>query len=67
MTLPYLVAIAAITLGLPFLILFAIVHSASGVSPSVLSTLIGAMILSTFLVLMVFEIRRIANLPRDSE
>jgi hypothetical protein len=59
-------AVLAITLGLPFLILLAIVSSASGVSASVLTSALGLMIMSVFLMLLVYEIKRIADLPPDA-
>ncbi|MBD2748514.1 hypothetical protein IC232_17610 [Microvirga sp. BT688] len=58
--------VLAITLGLPFLILLAIVSSASGVSASVLTSTLGLMIMSVFLMLAVYEIKRIADLPPDA-
>lgn len=60
------VAVLVITLGLPFLILLAIVSSASGVSVSVFTNALGLVVLSMFLMLAVFEIKRIADLPPDS-
>ncbi len=59
-------AVLAITLGLPFLILLAIVSSASGVSASVLTSALGLVIMSVFLMLVVYEIKRIADLPPDT-
>jgi len=61
----FLIAIIAITLGLPFLILLALVSSSSGVSGSVLTNACGLVIFSTFLMLAIFEIKRIADLPPD--
>lgn len=60
-----LIAIIAITVGLPFLILLALVSSSSGVSSSVLTSACGIVIFSTFLMLAIFEIKRIADLPPD--
>ncbi|MCC2651557.1 MAG: hypothetical protein K0R61_980 [Microvirga sp.] len=62
---PFL-AVLAIALGLPFLILLAIVSSASGVSASVLTSALGLVIMSIFLMLVVYEIKRIADLPPDA-
>jgi hypothetical protein len=60
-----LIAVLAITLGLPFLILLALVSSASGVSASAFTTSLTIAVLSLFLVLMVAEIKRIADQPPD--
>jgi hypothetical protein len=59
-------AVLAIALGLPFLILLALVSSASGVSTSVFTHALGLVIMSVFLVRVVFEIERIADLPPDA-
>jgi hypothetical protein len=58
-------AVIAIALGLPFLILLAIVSSSSGVSASVLTNALGLVVMSTVLMLVVYEIKRIADLPPD--
>ena len=60
-------AVLAIALGLPFLILLAIVSSASGVSASVFTSALGLVIMSVFLMLVVYEIKRIADLPPDAQ
>ena len=59
------IAVFAIALGLPFLILLALVSSASGVSPSVFTHALGLMIVSIFVMLVVYEIKRIVDLPPD--
>ncbi|MBB4038502.1 hypothetical protein GGR34_000131 [Microvirga flocculans] len=59
-------AVFAIALGLPFLILLALVSSASGVSASVLTNALGLVVMSVVLVLVVYEIKRIADLPPDT-
>jgi hypothetical protein len=59
-------AVLAIALGLPFLILLALVSSASGVSTSVFTHALGLVIISVFLMLVVFEIKRVADLPPDA-
>jgi hypothetical protein len=59
-------AVLAIALGLPFLILLALVSAASGVSASVFTHALGLVIMSVFLMLVVFEIKRIADLPPDA-
>jgi hypothetical protein len=58
-------AVLAIALGLPFLILLAIVSSASGVSASVFTNALGLVVMSVVLMLAVYEIKRIADLPPD--
>ncbi|MBQ0824568.1 hypothetical protein HPT29_023560 [Microvirga terrae] len=60
------VAVLSIALGLPFLILLALVSSASGVSASVLTNALGLVVMSVVLMLVVFEIKRIADLPPDA-
>ncbi|MEE1612207.1 hypothetical protein [Microvirga sp. CF3016] len=60
------IAVLGIALGLPFLILLALVSSASGVSLSVFTSAVGLVIMSVFLMLVVFEIKRIADLPPDA-
>lgn len=62
---PFL-AVLAIALGLPFLILLAIISLASGVSASVLTSALGLVVMSVFLMLVVYEIKRIADLPPDA-
>jgi len=59
-------AVLGIALGLPFLILLALVSTTSGVSPSVFTTTLGLVIISVFLMLVVFEIKRIVDLPPDA-
>ncbi|NBJ10518.1 hypothetical protein [Microvirga arsenatis] len=59
-------AVMAIALGLPFLLLLAIVSSASGVSASVLTNALGLVVMSIVLMLAVYEIKRIADLPPDA-
>ena len=59
-------AVLAIALGLPFLILLAIVSSASGVSTSVFTSALGLVVMSVVLMLAVYEIKRIADLPPDA-
>jgi hypothetical protein len=59
-------AVLGIALGLPFLILLALVSSSSGVSPSVFTSALGLVITSVFLMLVIYEIKRIADLPPDA-
>jgi hypothetical protein len=66
MPLHLLLATSAMTLGLPLLILLAIVNSNFGVSYSVFNNALAIIVLSTFLMLMVFEIKRISELPPGS-
>lgn len=60
-------AVLSIAVGLPFLILLALVSSASGVSASVFTHALGLVIMSMFLILVVFEIKRIVDLPPDAQ
>lgn len=60
-----MIAVLAITIGLPFLILLAIVSSGAGVSSGVFTSALTIAILSTFVVLMIFEIKRIADQPPE--
>jgi hypothetical protein len=62
---PFL-AVLAIAVGLPFLILLALVSSTSGVSASVFTNALGLVIMSVVLMLIVYEIKRIADLPPDA-
>ncbi|EIM27153.1 hypothetical protein [Microvirga lotononidis] len=59
-------AVLSIAVGLPFLILLALVSSTSGVSSSVFTSALGLVILSVFLMLVVYEIKRIVDLPPDA-
>jgi len=59
-------AVLSIAIGLPFLILLALVSSASGVSSSVFTSAVGLVIMSVFLMLVVYEIKRIVDLPPDA-
>ena len=61
-----LFAVLAIALGLPFLILLALVSSASGVSASVFTSAVGIVVMSVSLMLVIYEIKRIADLPPDA-
>jgi fatty acid desaturase len=65
MPLHHLIALLAMTLGLPFLILLALVYSGSGASTDILTAVLAIVVFSTFLMLMVFEIKRLADLPSD--
>ncbi|HZH50330.1 MAG TPA: hypothetical protein VEZ16_00465 [Microvirga sp.] len=56
-----LIAVLAITVGLPFLLFFAMVAS-QGVDPNIIGTILGGAVLTTFMILMIFEIRRLAEL-----
>ena len=61
-----LLAVLAIALGLPFLVLLAIVSAGSGVSTSVFTSALGLVVMSIVLMLVVYEIKRIADLPPDA-
>ena len=61
-----LFAVLAIALGLPFLILLALVSSATGVSASVFTSAVGILVMSVSLMLVIYEIKRIADLPPDA-
>ncbi len=61
-----LFAVLAIALGLPFLILLALVSSATGVSASVFTGAVGIVVMSVSLMLVIYEIKRIADLPPDA-
>lgn len=59
------IAVLAITLGLPFLILLALVSSGSGASTSIFTSALALAVFSVFLILMIFEIKRIAEQPPE--
>jgi hypothetical protein len=59
------IAVLAISLGIPILILLALVSSGSGVSPRAFTSVLNIMVLSAFVTLMIFEIKRIADQPSD--
>jgi hypothetical protein len=59
------IAVILITLGVPLLVLVALVSLTSGIDSSVLTSILTMAVLSTFLVLMIFEIRRLVELPPD--
>lgn len=59
------IAVLAISLGLPFLILLALVSSGSGVSSKALTSVLNIFVLSAFVTLMIFEIKRIVDQPTD--
>jgi hypothetical protein len=59
------IAVLAISLGIPFLILLALVSSGSGVSSKAITSVLNITVLSAFLTLMIFEIKRIADQPSD--
>jgi hypothetical protein len=61
-----LIAVLAITIGLPFLILLGLVFSGSGASTGIFTSVLTIAVLSMFLMLMIFEIKRIADLPPDA-
>lgn len=59
------VAVMALTLGIPFLVLLAIVSADSGVSSSVFTSALSLTVFSVFLILMIYEIKRIADQPPE--
>jgi hypothetical protein len=62
---PPIIAMLVITLGLPFLILLALVALTPAVSDSILTNVLFITVLSTFGILMVYEIKRVADQPPD--
>jgi len=60
-----IVAVLAITLGLPFLLLLALVSSGAGVHVGVFTSALTVVVFSIFVILMIFEIRRIVEQPPD--
>jgi hypothetical protein len=60
-----IVAVLAITLGLPFLILFAVVSSAAGAEVHIFTTVLKGTVFGTFLILMIFEIKRLVDQSPD--
>jgi hypothetical protein len=60
-----ILAMVAITLGLPFLILVALVVSSSGISTKAFTSVLTIIVLSSFVTLMIFEIKRIADQSLD--
>jgi hypothetical protein len=65
MPLHHLIAVLAMTLGLPFLILLALVSPGSGASSDIITVVLAIAVFSTFLMLMIFEIKRLADLPSN--
>ena len=61
-----IVAGLVIALGLPVLVLFAIVFLTSGVSSAIFSNIVTAAVIMSFVILMVFEIRRLADQSSDA-
>jgi hypothetical protein len=62
----WLIGVLAVTLGLPLLLLYALVFSTGAVNPAVFNTIVGSAIIGMFLILMGVEIKRIADQPSDS-
>jgi hypothetical protein len=61
-----IIAVVAITLGLPFLVMFAVVSSAAGSKVRIFTTVLQGTVFRTFLILMIFEIKRLADQPSDN-
>jgi hypothetical protein len=60
-----IIALLALTIGLPFLVLFAVVSSAAGAEVQIFSTVLQGTVLGTFLILMIFEIKRLVDQSPD--
>jgi hypothetical protein len=58
-----IIGLLALTVGLPLLLLIAVVASNPSVSPSILNHIVGGGIMAVFLFLMVGEIKRMADAP----
>ncbi|WP_230531131.1 hypothetical protein [Microvirga roseola] len=56
-----MVAMIALTIGLPVLLFYAIV-TASGVDPSLFTGMVAGTVFATFLIATIFEIKRLADL-----
>jgi hypothetical protein len=59
--------LAAITLGIPALLLILLVGTNPGIQEGFLATLLTLLVVSAFLVAAVFEIKRLADQPSDTE
>ena len=59
--------LAAITLGLPALMLIVLVGMNPGVQDGVFATLVTFLVISAVIVAAVFEIKRLADQPSDAE
>jgi Ni/Fe-hydrogenase subunit HybB-like protein len=59
--------LAAITLGIPALLLIPLVGMNPGVQDGTLVTVLSFLVLSAFLTAAVFEVKRLADQPSDEE
>jgi hypothetical protein len=59
------ITMIAIALGLPFLILFVITASNPNISSGIVSIIVGGSIIMSFVVMFIFEIKRLADQPSD--
>jgi predicted permease len=62
-----IIGLLALTVGLPLLLLFAVIASNPSVSPSILNHIVGGGIMAVFIFLMVGEIKRMADVPSHHE
>jgi hypothetical protein len=60
-----IIVLIVLTLGIPFLILFAAIAVNPSVSFSIFSSIIGGGIIMTFVILAISEIKRLADQPSD--
>ncbi|MBM6596553.1 hypothetical protein [Microvirga pudoricolor] len=58
-----IIGLLALTVGLPLLLLFAVIASNPSVSASILNHIVGGGIMAVFIFLMVGEIKRMADVP----
>jgi predicted permease len=61
-----IIGLLALTVGLPLLLLIAVVASNPSVSASIVNHIVGGGIMAVFLFLMVGEIKRMADVPAHS-
>ncbi|MPR11202.1 hypothetical protein [Microvirga tunisiensis] len=59
--------LAAITLGIPALLLIPLIGMNPGVQEGTLTTVLGFLLLSAFVTAVVFEIKRLADQPSDAD
>ncbi|MPR29275.1 hypothetical protein FS320_30285 [Microvirga tunisiensis] len=59
--------LAAITLGIPALLLIPLIGMNPGVQEGTFATVLGFLLLSAFVTAVVFEIKRLADQPSDAD
>jgi len=59
--------LAAITLGIPFLLMIPLIGMNPGVQEGMLAILTKFLVFSAFLIAVIFEIKRLADQPSDAE